>query len=38
MKRSDLIEQIRLKNSLLCVGLDSDIERIPHHLKIKQDP
>lgn len=38
MTRSDLIKQIQLKNSLLCVGLDSDIERIPHHLKTKQDP
>ena len=37
MTRSDLIEQIQLKRSLLCVGLDSDIERIPDSLKKHED-
>ncbi|MAJ31210.1 MAG: orotidine-5'-phosphate decarboxylase [Flavobacteriaceae bacterium] len=38
MTRSDLIEQIQLKNSLLCVGLDSDINRIPLSLIANEDP
>ena len=37
MTRSDLIEQIQLKRSLLCVGLDSDIQRIPDSLKKHED-
>lgn len=32
MKRSELIEQIRRKNSFLCVGLDSDPLKLPKHL------
>lgn len=32
MKRRDLIKQIREKQSFLCVGLDPDIEKLPHHL------
>ena len=37
MTRSDIIKQIQLKRSLLCVGLDSDIERIPDSLKKYED-
>lgn len=33
MKRAQLVEQIRLKKSYLCVGLDTDIEKIPQHLQ-----
>jgi orotidine-5'-phosphate decarboxylase len=33
MKRQQLIEQIRKKKSLLCIGLDPDPEKIPIHLK-----
>ena len=38
MTRSELIAQIRAKQSYLCVGLDSDIEKIPAHLKDAEDP
>jgi len=30
MNKKDLIQQIFEKKSLLCVGLDSDIEKVPH--------
>eukprot|EP00456_Euglypha_rotunda_P076840 TRINITY_DN72200_c0_g1_i1.p1 TRINITY_DN72200_c0_g1~~TRINITY_DN72200_c0_g1_i1.p1 ORF type:complete len:128 (-),score=7.17 TRINITY_DN72200_c0_g1_i1:9-392(-) len=33
MNRSTLIDQIRQKRSYLCVGLDTDITRIPAHLQ-----
>ena len=33
MHRNILIEQIKEKNSYLCVGLDTDIEKIPKHLQ-----
>jgi orotidine-5'-phosphate decarboxylase len=32
MKKESLIQQIKQKQSYLCVGLDSDIEKIPSHL------
>lgn len=32
MTRAQLVEQIRSKRSMLCVGLDSDPSRIPAHL------
>lgn len=38
MTRKQLIEQIRLKRSYLCVGLDTDINKIPDHLKSHPDP
>lgn len=38
MTRQDLFEQILLKKSFLCVGLDSDITRIPKHLLDLEDP
>ena len=38
MRRSELIKQIRKKKSFLCVGLDTDIKRIPKHLLEKEDP
>lgn len=38
MTRSQLIEQIRKKKSYLCVGLDTDIDRIPKHLLSGPDP
>jgi orotidine-5'-phosphate decarboxylase len=38
MNRQELIEQIRQKRSFLCVGLDSDIARIPQHLMNFDDP
>jgi orotidine-5'-phosphate decarboxylase len=33
MHRNILIEQIKQKNSYLCVGLDTDISKIPKHLQ-----
>jgi orotidine-5'-phosphate decarboxylase len=38
MTRSEIIEQIRLKKSVLCVGLDTDLEKIPAHLLTEDDP
>lgn len=38
MKRSDLIHQIQTKKSFLCVGLDTDIRKIPKHLLDEEDP
>lgn len=38
MTREQLIEQIRLKRSYLCVGLDTDITRIPKHFLSHADP
>lgn len=38
MTRSQLIEQIKAKRSFLCVGLDTDISKIPVHLLDEPDP
>ncbi|MBQ9253410.1 MAG: orotidine-5'-phosphate decarboxylase [Bacteroidales bacterium] len=38
MNRTELIEIIRQKQSFLCVGLDSDIEKIPSFLLKEEDP
>lgn len=38
MKREELVEQIRRKQSFLCVGLDTDIKKIPEHLLGCEDP
>src|SRR5690606_27145604 len=38
MNRQELVEQIRKKKSVLCVGLDTDIEKIPSFLLEKEDP
>lgn len=38
MTRSELFERIKEKQSFLCVGLDTDPERIPEHLKNGNDP
>jgi orotidine-5'-phosphate decarboxylase len=38
MNRSELFEQIKKKNSYLCVGLDTDLEKIPEHLRSEKDP
>ena len=37
MNRSQLIEQIRQKKSYLCVGLDTDITKLPKHLQSHPD-
>lgn len=38
MQRSELINAIKTKKSVLCVGLDTDIEKIPTHLFAEEDP
>jgi len=38
MTYKELVENIKQKQSFLCVGLDSDIEKIPNHLKTFDDP
>jgi orotidine-5'-phosphate decarboxylase len=38
MTTQHLIDQIRLKNSYLCVGLDVDLNKIPQHLLDTEDP
>ena len=37
MTRQQLIHQIQLKKSYLCVGLDTDFEKIPKHLQSHPD-
>lgn len=38
MTTKKLLQQIRLKKSFLCVGLDVDLEKIPAHLLDEEDP
>ena len=38
MTTKDLIQQIRKKNSFLCIGLDVDLTKIPSHLLSEEDP
>ena len=38
MTRQELIANIRRKKSFLCVGLDTDILKIPKHLLTEEDP
>ena len=38
MTRHELSDQIRLKESFLCIGLDSDPEKMPPHLLTEEDP
>ncbi len=38
MTRLELFDIIKRKESFLCVGLDSDIHKIPRHLQGKEDP
>ena len=38
MDKKAIIEQIKAKRSVLCVGLDTDLEKIPPHLLKEQDP
>ncbi len=38
MNRKELITAIRDKKSVLCVGLDTDPEKIPNHLFTEEDP
>lgn len=38
MTRAELISEIKVKQSFLCVGLDVDLEKIPAHLLETEDP
>ena len=38
MTRQDIVNQITKKHSFLCVGLDTDIKKIPAHLLSDEDP
>ena len=38
MNKQELINQIKLKKSFLCIGLDTDIQKIPEHLLKFDDP
>src|SRR5678809_57129 len=37
MTREELIAQIQQKRSYLCIGLDTDLEKIPTHLQSRRD-
>jgi orotidine-5'-phosphate decarboxylase len=37
MTRQELVQQIRSKKSYLCVGLDTDFDKLPNHLKNDPD-
>jgi orotidine-5'-phosphate decarboxylase len=38
MKISELVNQIKTKKSFLCIGLDVDLDKIPKHLLVLEDP
>ncbi len=38
MNRQELVANIRRKQSFLCVGLDTDMEKLPRHLLSEADP
>ena len=38
MNKQQLVENIRKKHSFLCVGLDTDLKKIPQHLLKEEDP
>lgn len=38
MTKNALVEQIRQKKSYLCIGLDTDIDKVPRHLLSYRDP
>lgn len=38
MTYNELFEQVKKKKSFLCVGLDSDIKKLPPHLMNAEDP
>ena len=38
MNREELVHQIKTKRSFLCIGLDTDIKKIPKHLLELEDP
>ena len=38
MTRQELIQNIKTKRSFLCVGLDTDLKKVPEHLLNEEDP
>lgn len=38
MKKAQLVQQIRSKKSYLCVGLDTDLKKVPQHLHSHPNP
>lgn len=38
MNRLELVNQIKTKRSFLCVGLDTDLKKMPEHLLKEEDP
>ena len=38
MNRSELVNQIKTKRSFLCVGLDTDLKKVPQHILNEEDP
>jgi orotidine-5'-phosphate decarboxylase len=38
MTKTQLFDQIKQKKSYLCVGLDTDIQKIPQHVLVEKDP
>ena len=38
MRKNELFENIKRKKSFLCIGLDTDLTKIPSHLKGADDP
>ena len=38
MTKEELFEQITKKKSFLCIGLDTDLSKIPTHLLQLEDP
>ena len=38
MNKQELFENTKRKESFLCVGLDTDIQKIPSHLLKEEDP
>ena len=38
MNKSELVNQIKTKRSFLCVGLDTDLKKMPEHLLEEEDP
>ncbi len=38
MNKTELVNQIKTKKSFLCVGLDTDIKKVPQHLLSEKNP
>ncbi len=38
MNRAQLVSEIKRKKSVLCVGLDTDLKKVPAHLFAEEDP